>query len=494
MGLLMEKFKEVTRSVLPIGIIIFLLHLTWAPLTMDSLIRCAIGTVLVILGLSLFHVGVEIGITPTGNYLGHVVTKYGKIIIVVLSGAVLGFIVAMAEPNLRIYGQQVEMLTNGMMTEMLIVYSVAIGVAAFIAMGLWRIVRSVSVRAVYIGFYVLVGVLCFLVPTEYIALSFDASGTTTGAMTVPFFLAIAAGVASFKSADSVASEEDSFGLVGLVSLGAIVGVLVVSVATGAESFVEHVELAEQASAGGLWESFKALVPQMLWEVLLTVLPVFFLFYAAHFLAEKVNKYELRRINMGFIYTYLGLVIFMTGVNYGFTRAGYEVGMQLGATENAWLLCFIGLIIGLVVILAEPAVGPLVHQIEDVTTGYVPRKLVLVFLSLAVGSSVCLSMLRIVVPGLELWHMLLPGYGLALILALVVPSLFVGIAFDSGCVASGPMAATFVFSFASGAAQTYPGADVFLDGSGVIALITMMPIVALQLLGLLFKARTRGKSS
>lgn len=494
MGIIAAKLKEVAGSVLPIGVLILLLHLTFAPLSTDILIRCGIGTALVIIGLALFHVGVDIGVTPIGTHLGKVVTQYGKMIIVILSGLVLGFAISMAEPDLRIYGQQVEALTNGFMTEMMLVYSVSIGIAFFLAMGLWRIVRSVPLKYVFWLYYLVIGALCFFVPSEFIALSFDASGTTTGAMTVPFFLALAAGVSQFKSADSIAEEEDSFGLVGIASAGAIAGVLIMALVSNQPSFSATVEVAEQAALGPLWESFKGLLPAMMWEVLLTILPVSVLFYLAHFTVRKVNPYKLHRINMGLIYTYVGLVIFMTGVNFGFNRAGYEVGMQIGAADNAWLLAIVGLVIGLTVILAEPAVIPLVHQIEDITSGYVKQRLVLVSLSLAVGGAVCLSMLRIVIPGLELWHLLLPGYAIALALSLWVPNLFVGIAFDSGGVASGPMAATFVLSFAGGAARSYPGADVFLDGFGVVALIAMMPIVALQLLGLLFKWKAGRKSS
>lgn len=494
LGGLLHTLREVGQAVLPIGALIFFLSWTLAPLPADMLVRCALGTLLIVLGLAIFHVGVDIGVRRIGAHLGRSMTKYGKLAIVIASGLVLGFAISMAEPDLRIYGQQVETLTGGYMTEMMLVYAVSAGIAVFLAIGLWRIVRTLALKYIFLIFYGIVGLCCFFVPTEFIALSFDASGTTTGAMTVPFFLALAAGVSEFKAADTVASEEDSFGLVGIASAGAIVGVLLMAIASGQQAFAATVVVPEQPELLPLWESFVTLVPHMAWEVLLSVLPVVVLFCLAHFFVERVSAAELRRIRFGLIYTYIGLVIFMTGVNFGFNRAGYELGLQIAAGHSGWWLCLVGLVIGLVVILAEPAVIPLVHQIEDITSGYVPKRLVLISLSLAVGGAVGLSMLRIIVPGLELWHLLLPGYLLATGLAFIVPNLFVGIAFDSGGVASGPMAATFVLSFASGAARNYPGADVFLDGFGVVALVAMLPIVALQILGLLFRIKAGRKQA
>ncbi len=496
MGVLGEKLKEVAESVLPIALLIAILNWTVTPLPTEVWLRCLWGTLLIVLGLGLFHVGVDIGITPIGAHLGRAVTRYGKMLLVILAGLVLGFAISMAEPDLRIYGQQVELMTNGLVGEMMLVYAVSVGIAFCLSVGLWRIVRSVALKYVFFLFYALIGILCLCVPNEFIALSFDASGTTTGAMTVPFFLALAAGVSRFKSADSVAEEEDSFGLVGIASAGAIAGTLIMAMVTGQGALAEQVNVPEQEGLQPLGATLAHLVPHMFLEVLMSMLPIVVLFYLGHWLIEKVRPYELHKINMGLLYTYLGLVLFMIGVNLGFNRAGYEAGMQLGEAGTGWILVLVGAIIGLVVILAEPAVIPLVHQIEDLTSGYVKKRWILVSLSLAVGGAVCLSMLRIVIPGLELWHLLLPGYALAIGLSFVVPNLFVGMAFDSGGVASGPMAATFVLSFAGGAAAHFPGADVFADGFGVVALIAMMPIVALQLLGLIFRiqARSRRKKS
>lgn len=494
MEVLWDKLKEVADSVLPIAGLILLWHWTWAPLSDDMLIRCAIGTLLVIVGLAIFHVGVEIGIVPIGTHLGHAMTRYGKIAVVAVSGLVVGLAIATAEPNLRIYGAQVESMTGGLITEMTLVYLVAAGVAALLGIGLYRIVRSVPLKYILVGTYALVALCSLLVPTEFIAISFDASGAVTGAMTVPFLLALAAGVAQFKSADSVASEEDSFGLVGLVSAGAFLGVLLMVLVTGQGSFLDQVQVTDITASAGMWETIRDLLPQTMVDVLLSILPIVVLFYLAYRYALAAHRSEVRRINAGLIYTYIGLVIFMLGVNFGFNQAGYEIGAQLGELGSPGILVGSGLVLGLVVILAEPAVTPLIHQIEDMTGGYVPGRLVLISLSLAVGGAVALSMLRMVISGLSLWHILLVGYGIALTLSFVVPPLFVGMAFDSGSVASGPMAATFVLSFAGGAARHYPGADVFLDGLGVIAVITVVPIVVLQLLGLLFKIKARRKSS
>ena len=170
--------------------------------------------------------------------------------------------------------------------------------------------------------------------------------------------------------------------------------------------------------------------------------------------------------------------------------GTQVGIQLVAMESNIPVLVVALLLGLTTVLAEPAVHVLTHQVEDVTGGSVNRILVLIFLSVAVGLSIFMSALRILVPGIKLWMYLLPGFGLAVILAYLVPDLFVGMAFDAGGVASGPMTATFSLAFVQGIAAQVPTADLVSDGFGMIAIVAMMPIVAIELLGALYQAKMR----
>jgi hypothetical protein len=275
--------------------------------------------------------------------------------------------------------------------------------------------------------------------------------------------------------------------VGIASAGAIISVLMMSILSKSDKLKGAMEykISQETS---LITPFMEKLPVVMVEVTLALLPIALLFLIFNFVSFKLTKRPFRKIVKGLIYTFVGLVLFLVGVNAGFMDVGGIVGHKLAMLENKFILVLTGFCLGLVTILAEPAVYVLTHQIEDVTGGYVPRKLVLIALSIGVGFSVALSMLRIIVPEIKLWHYLLPGYIIALGLMYVAPKLFIGMAFDSGGVASGPMTATFILAFAQGAAEAIEGANVMVEGFGIIAMVAMTPLIALQTLGLIFKIK------
>jgi len=235
--------------------------------------------------------------------------------------------------------------------------------------------------------------------------------------------------------------------------------------------------------------FAATLPILIWEVFLALLPIVLIFLILQKFSLKLSKRTVRRILFGLIFTFIGMILFLAGVNAGFMDAGKAVGYAMASANKASIVVA-GFVLGFVTILAEPAVYVLTHQIEDVTSGYVQRRIVLFALAIGVGIAVALSMMRIIIPSFQLWHCLLPGYVIAIALMYFVPKLFIGIAFDSGGVASGPMTATFILAFAQGAAQATQGANVLIDGFGMIALVAMTPLIALQILGLIFKIKSR----
>ncbi len=486
MSVLLRKFKEVLFSVLPITCIVLLLHFTVAPIGTAPLIRFVIGTLFVVLGLTVFLFGAEIGIGPIGNLMGDHITKSGKIAIVALAGLVLGFFISVAEPDLHVLAGQVDAVTGGSVPRMSIVLVVSLGIALMMTLGLLRIVFNVPLYKLLAGLYLLIALLSLFATPEFLAISFDASGATTGAMTVPFILSLGVGVSHLKR-DSKASEKDSFGLVAITSTGAILGLLLMSLFTKPGSLSGS--MPHESASDAVFAPFLHNLPTVAGEVALAVLPLLAVFLFANAVRFKLKKHPFKKILKGLLYTYLGLTLFMLGVNTGFMSVGSLVGHGLASTGPNWLVIGVGVVLGLVTILAEPAVYVLTHQIEAVTSGYVRRKLVLAALSLGVGCAVGLSMVRILVPSLRLWHYLLPGYVLAIGLSFVVPKLFVGMAFDSGGVASGPMTATFILAFAHGVAEAIDGADVLVDGFGMIAMVAMMPIIALQILGLIYKIRS-----
>ncbi len=488
MSVLTEKFKEVVFSVLPITVIVLILHFTISPLEPHHLVRFLIGSMLIIVGLSIFLAGVDIGITPMGNHLGAVLAKTHRIWKVGLGAALLGFVVSIAEPDLHILAEQVDMVTTGMISKLSILVVVSIGIAIMLAAGFIRILYNIPLYRLLTVIYLIIFALSIFTTPEFLAISFDASGATTGALAVPFILALALGVSSMKK-DSKASEKDSFGLVAIASAGAILGVLIMSLVTGQQQITGTLETAA-SNTTALFTPFFDIMPRISGEILLALSPLLVIFIVLQFATLRLARKAFHRILKGFAYSFLGLVLFLAGVNAGFMEVGRITGYQIALMDNKIYVLLVGFLLGLVTILAEPAVHVLTHQIEEVTSGSVKRKSVLVSLSIGVGAAVALAILKIVVPGILLWHYLLPGYIIAVALSYVTPKLFVGIGFDSGGVASGPMTATFILAFAQGTAEAIDTADVLLDGFGIIAMVALTPLIALQILGLIYKIKSK----
>ena len=442
----------------------------------------------VIIGLTIFLVGVDNGITPIGNTMGSVMTKTNKVWIVAASGLVLGFVISIAEPDLHILADQVQMVSSGVISKISIVLVVSLGLAVMIAIGLLRIVFNIALNKLLAVTYGVIFVLALFTSPEFLAISVDSSGATTGALTVPFMLALAYGVAKLKKA-SKSSEADSFGLVGIASSGAILGVMLLSIIRNMNEVTGTLE-SNGDKALSILGPFIQKIPETALEVFVALAPILLIFMAAQALWFKLSKITMRKIMFGMTFTFVGLVIFLVGVNAGFMEVGSVVGYKLAALENKAFVIIVGFILGMVTVIAEPAVYVLTHQIEDVTSGYVKRRVVLVTLSLGIALAVSLSIVRILVPGVQLWHFLLPGFFISIVMSFFVPSLFVGIAFDAGGVASGPMTATFILAFAQGAAAATEGANVMIDGFGVIAMVAMTPLLALQILGFIFKVKSR----
>lgn len=483
--LILEKLKEVILSVLPITIIVLILHFTITPIDNPALFRFLIGAFIIILGLSIFLFGVDIGVTPIGNLMGNTLAKSNKLWIVAIGGLLLGFFISIAEPDLHILAEQVELVTNNTVSKMGMVLVVSIGIAVLVALGLLRVILSFPIHIFLLVAYIIILLLGILAPSEFLAMAFDASGATTGAMTVPFLLALNMGVTILKHKKGT-SEEDSFGLVGIASAGAIMPVLLLGIIMNPGEITHAPDGGHEISTKILLPFIKN-VPHVTRDVIIALIPLVVIFFVFQFLSFKLGRKQVGRIIRGLIYTFIGLVLFLTGVNAGFMDVGRLVGEAV-AGKSKVIVVIIGLVLGMVTILAEPAVYVLTKQIEDVTSGSIKRRIVLPTLSIGVGLAVALSMVRTLVPSINLWHYLLPGYIIALILTFFVPRIFVGMAFDSGGVASGPMTATFILAFSQGVASHYTGNT--MEGFGMIAMVALTPLIVLQVLGLLYKLKLR----
>jgi len=492
LNVIVSKFREVLFSVLPITILVLILNFTISPVGTTLIIKFLIGSLFVVLGLTIFLIGVDIGITPLGGLTGTSLAKSNKLWVVLIAGLILGFFISIAEPGLLVLVNQVNLVTSGQISGNSILITVSIGLAIMLSLGFLRIFYNVPLYKVLFALYLIIFGLAIFTSREFLAISFDASGSTTGILAVPFILSLSVGISKLKK-DSKASEKDSFGLVAISSTGAIISVLLLGIFSDTNEFSAGLDPGVSES-NSIIKSFIDIIPNHLIESLMAILPLLIILLVLQKISFKLKKKELRKILTGFAFTFTGLVIFLIGVNAGFMDVGTSIGNNLALLDNKAYIIIIGFVLGLVTILAEPAVYVLTNQIEDVTSGYVKRKAVLIPLAIGVGLAVALSVIRVLVPGIQLWHYLLPGYIICLSMMFFIPKLFVGIAFDAGGVATGPMTATFILAFIQGAAHAFEGADLMIDGFGMIAMVAMTPIITLEALGLVFAIKSKNKRS
>lgn len=488
LNVISEKFREVLFSVLPVTVIVLILNFTITPLGFPMVIRFFIGALLITLGLTLFLIGVDIGVTPLGSLLGSTIAKTNKLWMVITAGLFLGFFISVAEPGLLVLANQIDFITAGQVPSLTILLVVSVGLAILVAFGLVRIVYNIPLYKILTGLYFLTFILAIFTSPEFLAIAFDASGATTGVLAVPFILALSLGVSALKK-DSKSSEKDSFGLIAVASVGAIVSVMILNIFSRDSEFAPDLDIAIDHTSFILRPFIEQILP-VLKESFFALLPLMVILVVMQKLSFKLSKRAFRRMIKGFIYSFLGLLLFLVGVNAGFMDVGVNLGYSIATYNSDFLLILMGFILGVVTILAEPAVYVLTHQIEAVTSGYVKRKAVLIALSVGVGIAISLSMLRILIPTIQLWHYLLPGYIISIGLSYFVPKLFVGIAFDAGGVATGPMTATFILAFTHGAAEAVEGANILIDGFGMIALVALTPIITLQILGFIFNIKSK----
>ena len=481
MNLVYEKFKEVAQTLLPVVILVMILCFTIVDVDTSVIVRFLIGSVMLLIGLSVFLWGVDLAMNPIGEHMSHEIATSRSIYKIGILSFLLGFLVTVAEPDLLVLGQQIQAASGGTVSASLIVYVISFGVGIMISLGIFRLLRDRPLNIfMAITYSIIIGLGVF-VSEEFFAISFDASGATTGALTTPFVLAISLGLSTVKGGRK--SEENSFGLVGIMSAGPILAVMLMSIISGQKHIQGTAEA--WAPAQGVLGPILSALPAIFLESIVALAPIAILFFIFNFAKFKLAKDEMVQVLKGLSFTLLGLTLFLTAVNSGFMDMGRIIGMELAAM-SPWLLIGIAFMMGLIVVLVEPAVHVLGQQIEEVTSGHIPVKLIRMTLSIAVGTAIALSMVRIVVPAVKLWYFVIPGFVIAILLSLRSDPVFVGIAYDAGGVASGPMAATFVLAFAQGAAAVIPTDNVLVDGFGVIAMIATAPVLSINLLGTIFR--------
>ena len=474
---LLAKIQEALLSALPITAIVYVLSLTpWFNFTPAELITFTVGAVLLVVGLGLFSLGADMAMTPMGSHVGSGLSRQKKLWLLLLVCFVLGMLITIAEPDLQVLAKQVSAVMNGTV----LVYAVGIGVGAFLMVAILRIVFRRQLSNILMLFYMLMFALSLMLVVNgneaLLPLSFDSGGVTTGPITVPFIMALGVGISSVLGDRH--SQENSFGLVSLCSVGPILAVLVLGIFSRNDLTYT---VPDYGVSNEIAHAFAHTALHTCKEVALALGLIVVFFLGCQVLFLKLPRKRLLKIGLGVVFTYIGLVMFLTGVNVGFMPIGYKLGFEL-AQLNEGLLVVLGLVMGVLVVLAEPAIHVLNQQVEDVTGGYISKKSMMLGLCIGVGASIALSMIRIIFD-FSIVYYVIPGYFLSLALSLFVPPVYTAIAFDSGGVASGPMTSGFILPFATGVCVCLQGeAAVLRDAFGVVAVVAMTPLITIQLLG------------
>lgn len=478
---LKEKISEAVASVLPITLIVAIMCFFFVPVENGLMLAFVIGSIMIIFGMALFTLGSDMSMTQIGNHIGVKMTKSRKVWLILILSLFLGAIITIAEPDLQVLASNVPGIDSGVL-----IITVSAGVGFFLMLAMLRILLSIRLKWLLIFFYAVVFIIAALSDKSFLAVSFDAGGVTTGPMTVPFIMALGAGAASIRSDRN--AKADSFGLVALCSIGPILAVLVLGLVYNTDSTTSAIAVNEFSDSVSLGHGYIGALPGQMAEVALALAPIFGFFLLFQVISLKLRKLPFVRIIIGILFTYVGLTLFMTGVNVGFSSLGYVLGNEIASGPAPYMLIPLAILMGWFIINAEPAVHVLNHQVEELSAGAISAKAMGLSLSIAVAGAMGLSMIR-VLTGISIMWFMIPGYAVALILALFVPRTFTAIAFDSGGVASGPLTATFMLPFAMGAVTSL-GGNVMESAFGLVAMVAMMPLITVQIMGVICVIRKK----
>lgn len=474
--------RESVASVLPITLIVAALCLFFIPISSGLMLSFLIGSVMIILGMGLFSLGSDISMSQIGNHIGSKMTKSRKLWLILLLSFILGFIITLAEPDLQVLASN----TPAIDTTVLII-TVSVGVGLFLLVSMLRILFSIPLKWLLILFYGAIFVIAAFSDPNFLAVAFDSGGVTTGPITVPFIMALGVGVASIRSDEK--AKSDSFGLVALCSIGPILAVLLLGfIYNDSADASASIIVNDFQDTVKLGHEYLREFPTYMKEVAVALLPIFAFFILFQIFSLKLKKRPLVKIIIGIVYTYVGLVLFLTGANVGFSSLGYVLGEVIVERHLKYLLIPLAMLMGWFIINAEPAVHVLNKQVEELSAGAISEKAMGLSLSVAISLAMGFAVIRVLTGISILWFMV-PGYVIALGLSFFVPQTFTAIAFDSGGVASGPLTATFMLPFAMGACSAL-GGNVMTDAFGLVAMVAMMPLITVQIMGAIYVVKSR----
>ena len=476
------KIQESLSAVLPITGIVLALSIFLVPLEVGTVVMFFVGAVMLIVGMGMFQLGAEMAMSPLGEGIGVQITKAKKVWIMAGVSLLMGILITIAEPDLQVLSNQVPSIPNSTL-----IITVAIGVGIFLAMAVLRIVLKIDLSILLIILYIGLLLFSFFVPREFLAVAFDSGGVTTGPITVPFIMALGVGLSSVRSDKNASS--DSFGLVAMSSIGPILAVMLLGFFFNTtEAAYSQREVVAVDTMRDVAAAFALELPPYVKEVAISIFPIIAVYLIFQFFTHRYQGRQRVRIVVGFGYTCLGLVLFLCGVNVGFAPVGIILGRELTSSSQSWLLVPIGMLIGYFIVKAEPAIQILNRQVQSVSNGMISAKSMNRSLSIGVAVSIGLAVLRILT-GIPIQWIVIPGYVIALIMSRMVPKIFVGIAFDSGGVASGPMTSTFLLPLCIGACESV-GGNIMTDAFGVVALVALTPLIAIQIMGVQYQLKLK----
>ncbi|MDD4124779.1 MAG: DUF1538 domain-containing protein [Eubacteriales bacterium] len=477
--IIFEKIKESVSSVLPITLIIIILCFTMVPISSGLMLSFLIGALMLITGMGLFTLGVDNALTPLGNNIGAWMMKTKKLGVILFVSFLIGVAITVSEPDLQVLAASAPHINS-----VVLIMAVALGVGFFLLIAMLHVVLGIKLKWLLLAFYAAVFALAAFSESQFLGIAFDSGGVTTGPMTVPFILALGVGVASLRNDES--STADSFGMVSLCSVGPIIAVLILGFVYKSETQTVFNTIPSFHNTIILSGSYISAIPIYIKEVALALSPIALFSILFNLFIQETGRDEFFRISVGILYSYIGLVLFLTGVNVGFSPMGAELGSALAGGSFYTILLPVAMFMGWFTVSAEPAVQVLNKQVEDISSGIVSSKAMGMALSISVACAMGLAMIRILT-GLSIFWFIIPGYAISLILMFFVPEIFTSIAFDSGGVASGPMTATFMLPFAIGVSKAV-GGNVVSDAFGLVALVAMMPLITIQIMGVIYKIR------
>lgn len=485
-NIIKEKMKESVSSVLPISFIVLVLCLFVVPISSGLVLSFLIGTAMIIVGMGLFTIGADLSMTQIGSHIGAKMTNTRKLWFIMLLSFVLGVVITVAEPDLQVLAANVPEID----TKVLIA-TVSVGVGFFLMVSMLRILFGIPMKWLLSGLYLIVFILAFFSDKNFLSVAFDSGGVTTGPMTVPFIMAMGVGVASIRSDEK--AKSDSFGLIALCSIGPILAVLILGFIYNDNAAATSAMLVNEfAVSVDIGKGYLAAFPDYFCEVAVALLPIFAFFLFFQIFSLKLEKRPFKKIVVGIVFTYIGLVLFLTGVNVGFSSLGYVLGGSLVEKNMTWMIVPLAMVMGWFIINAEPAVHVLNKQVAELSAGAISEKTMGRTLSIAVSIAMGIAMVRVLTGIPIIWFVLI-GYIIALILAFFVPATFTAIAFDAGGVASGPMAATFMLPFAMGICNEN-GGNVMTDAFGLVAIVAMMPLITVQIMGAISTLKSAEKAA